>query len=650
MSKRQFDLAHELNTGLAHHRAGRLDDAEAAYRKVLKRHPNHADALNLSGVIAQERGKPARAVQLISQALRRRRNFPEALTNLARAQTAAGDPSAAADNARRAIALAPDLVEAHIQLGRALLDLKDDDEGAAAACRRAVDLAPNSLDAQVNLGAALTRLKDYLGAAEAYQAAHILKPDRAETLTDFAAALTGLEHFDEALQCHERAVVLAPNDWRTHAGHAATLKQAQDVAGSVAACRRALALAPDHAIAWQLLAFNMAALGQFDEAIACHRHVLELDPDNAEAQRGLIAAGEHIENAAELARLRAAADDPTLLPGKRISLGFALGTLLDKEAMYDEAFERIATANRLVKEHRVADGRGFDRDALRRHVDALIAAFPPEVFASLQDVGDPSELPVFIVGMPRSGTTLTEQIVASHAQVFGGGERRDIGRIGELLEAEGVTKAPLSWDRKLLRQEAQAHIARLRALAGDAARVTDKMPDNIFWLGLIALLFPRGRVVLCRRDIRDVCLSCHFQSFNSGLGWSNDLEDCAIRAQEVERLVRHWRAVLPVRPFEMEYEALVADLEGQSRRLIDCLGLPWDPACLAFHETERQIMTASVWQVRQPLYASSVGRWRNYRRHLGPLLSGLAGIIPQDVDVPIIPVGPVGDGSGAGRQ
>jgi hypothetical protein len=230
---------------------------------------------------------------------------------------------------------------------------------------------------------------------------------------------------------------------------------------------------------------------------------------------------------------------------------------------------------------------------------------------------------VFIVGMPRSGTTLTEQIVASHPRAFGAGERRDIGHIGSALERETGSPDPAAWPPAALRHQAELQLDRLRALAGNAERVTDKMPDNILWLGMIAVLFPRARIVLCRRDLRDVCLSCHFQSFNHGLAWSNDVEDCAFRATQVERLVRHWRLVLPMPMLELSYEALVDDLEGESRRLIDFIGLEWDPACLAFHTTERPVLTASLWQVRQPLYASSVGRWQNYRQHLGPLIAAL---------------------------
>lgn len=628
-ASKQAEIERDLRIGLGHLQAGRYDAAESALLRVQRRDPRQSDAIHLLGVISHQRGRPARAIQLIGQALRLRPAFPEALTNLARAQRAVGDAAAAADNARQAVALAPGLAEAHIQLGRALLDLEDI-ENAAESCRRAVALAPRSLDAQVNLGAALTRLDDYAGAAQAYQAALRLKPDRVETLTDFGAVLTKLNHHQDALRCHERATALAPKSARAHAGHAATLKAAQDVAGSAEACRRSLALEPDNAEILLLLGSNLAALGRFEEAIACHRRVLELKPDRAEARRRMVAAGERFETEADMEQLRATATSDTIPPQERIAACFALGSLKDKAGAFDEAFQYIETANRLTRAGHVAEGHVFDRVALTRQVDEIMDAFSREFIQAAASHADPTELPVFVVGMPRSGTTLVEQILASHALVAGAGELRDIGGIAIALGFGQPSSDRPEWDPTVAQREAANYLGVLRTCDGNAVRITDKMPDNIFWLGLIACLFPGARVIFCRRDPRDICLSCYFQSFGAGLSWSNDLEDCAFRAQEVDRLWRHWQGMLPLRMLELRYETLVGDLEGQSRRLIDFVGLPWDPACLAFHQTARQVMTASLWQVRQPLYASSVGRWRHYRSHLGSLLAGLAGILPAE--------------------
>ncbi|HEY0185202.1 MAG TPA: sulfotransferase, partial [Rhodopila sp.] len=233
-------------------------------------------------------------------------------------------------------------------------------------------------------------------------------------------------------------------------------------------------------------------------------------------------------------------------------------------------------------------------------------------------------------GMPRSGTTLVEQIAASHPRIFGAGERKDVLHILDRLTSGDHDRPPTLWNPAEVRREASAHIARLQAMDRNAWRVIDKLPDNIQVLGHIAILFPRARIVLCRRDLRDVCLSCHTQRFSEGIAWSHDLAECAARAREIERLVQHWRTVVALRVLDVQYETLIGDPEGQSRRLIDFLGVPWDPACLDFQRTERAVLTASRWQVRQPLYSSSIGRWRKYQRHLGPLLEGLKGLVPED--------------------
>ena len=224
--------------------------------------------------------------------------------------------------------------------------------------------------------------------------------------------------------------------------------------------------------------------------------------------------------------------------------------------------------------------------------------------------------------MPRSGTSLVEQIVASHPDVFGAGELTHIGQIAGLLRRDGAEFCS-EWKAELLSRLSNDHLGKLLRLAPNASRIVDKMPDNLFHLGLISMLFPRARVIVCRRDPRDTCLSCYFQFFPAGNLFSYDLADCGIRHRETERLMIHWRQVLPIAVIEVEYELLVSDLEGQSRRLIAFLGLDWNPACLDFYRTKRTVLTASSWQVRQPLFAGSVGRWRRYERELGPLMESL---------------------------
>jgi hypothetical protein len=244
--------------------------------------------------------------------------------------------------------------------------------------------------------------------------------------------------------------------------------------------------------------------------------------------------------------------------------------------------------------------------------------------SAVEGGGNPSQAPVFIVGMPRSGTSLIEQIAAGHSQVFGAGELRDASNIADALEARARDRAAQEVDPDLASRLADAYLAKLLSLGAGKTRVIHKLPDNIIHLGVVGVLFPAARIIFCRRDPRDTILSCYFRKFDAEISWAYDLVDCGHRALEIERLAEHWRRVLPQQMLTIDYEAMVADLEGQSRRLIEFLGLDWEPACLDFHKTDRPVLTASGWQVRQPIYPQSVGRWRHYERHIGPLLEVLA--------------------------
>lgn len=271
---------------------------------------------------------------------------------------------------------------------------------------------------------------------------------------------------------------------------------------------------------------------------------------------------------------------------------------------------------------------GYDPEARARFVDGLLGAFSPSHFERVRGLGDDSERPVFVVGMPRSGTTLTEQILASHPQVFGAGERNFAQSTFISLPAVlGRNEPPLAClahlDRDAAGRLAAGHLGRLRELdGGTAARVVDKMPENYLLLGFLHTLFPRARLIHCRRDPRDVALSCWITNF-ARIRWACDLEHIAHHLLQYFRIMEHWRRVLPAPVFEVDYEELVADQEGVSRRLVAWLGLEWDPACLRFHQTERLVRTASVAQVRQPIYTRSVARWRHYESLLAPLLERL---------------------------
>jgi hypothetical protein len=374
----------------------------------------------------------------------------------------------------------------------------------------------------------------------------------------------------------------------------------------------------------------LEAQGKFDEALAEFQEVRRLDPANSMALASLsklAAAGHYQPSDADRRTMEQLVARPDLPAEDRCRLHFALAWILDRPGSYDPAFAHVRRANELRREIERCRGVSFDLDAHRRLVDRLIAVFTPAYFERVRSFGSDSELPVFIVGMLRSGTSLVEQILASHPEVHGAGELNDIERmiqsLPERLAKEGYPECLARLDTGTARTLADQHLDKLRQLGGAAARVIDKLPFNFLHLGLIATLLPRSRIIHCRRDARDTCLSCYFQNFADPHPFALDLGLLGRYYREYERLMAHWARVLPLAVFELHYEELTANQEAISRELVAFCGLEWDERCLRFHESNRVVRTASTLQVRQPMYQSSVGRWKHFEAYLVPLLDAL---------------------------
>ncbi|MBV8505320.1 MAG: tetratricopeptide repeat protein [Alphaproteobacteria bacterium] len=612
-----------VRAGFAHHQAGRLRRAEALYRKALQKDPNDRNALHLLGVIAYQCGETGTALRLIERALPGLPELPDIHLNYGNALREAGRLAEAVASYRRAIVLKPDYGMAHNNLAAALNQQEEFAAGLASS-ERAIALIPEFFGAYVNRADALMGLERFAEAEGPLRQALDLAADRAQTHRDLGWVLSKLGRYDEAVAGLHEAIALDPYDPTTHFALGTTLYLGRDLQESEAGLRRAVALAPDYTAAWHELGTVLRSSGRFDEALMCFRRAVDIDPDWPEAYRSLAVTGQQATDEAQLRRLEMLLKSRERSVSDRISAGFALGMLLDNAERCDEAFPCFAEANALHRQQRAEAGERFDIDALRRQVDDLIELATPDFFSAAASWGNPSQAPVFIVGMPRSGTSLVEQIAASHSRVFGAGELHELGGVWETLSAHNRGRPVEKWDAAFARRLAERHVASLQALGNGAVRIIDKMPDNIFFLWLAAALFPSARIILCRRDLRDVCLSCYFHHFTEGHLYAYDLADCRVRALQLERLAAHWLGALPLQTLVIDYEKLIKDLEGESRRLIEFLGLEWQPACLDFHLTERPVLTASAWQVRQPLYHRSIGRWRLYARHLSPLCEALA--------------------------
>jgi tetratricopeptide (TPR) repeat protein len=614
------ELASDLRAGVEHHKAGRLDEAEALYRKLIDAVPTHPRALYMLGLIETARGRPERGIELISQAWPVLSKSPEANVDLGHALRLAGKRKEAVESYRRAIALKPGYALAHSCLGGALKELGRF-EAAITHCQTAIAAAPKLLAARVNLAMALREAGRIPEAVEAWREAIALEPNRADSYHQLARELMELKLPQEALRCLDHAVRLQPDNVIFHCSRGEALISMQDGEAAVAAFRQAVAVSPHAKPAWAGLGWALRLLGRFEEADDCVKRLREIDPTDLLAVRHVPWSGNQPQEAAEIERLISVLDRPEAHAEDRISAGFALGRLLDEAGRFDEAFAHYAAANALMCQTWPPTADRFDAELLARSIDAMIKIDMTQHLAEAAATGNMSELPVFIVGMPRSGTTLVEQICSSHSRIFGAGELEAVALIAAKLTRE---QGDDNRKAEARRQAADAHFVYLHRLGRGAVRVVDKFPDNILLVGLIAQLFPRARIVYCSRDPRDISLSCYFQRFaEKAQPFSYDLADCGRRCRAVQRLAAHWLKLLPLHMIEVNYEKLVEDLESESRRLIEFLGLDWEPACLDFHRTERTVATVSLWQVRQPLYKSSVGRWRNYERHLGPLMAAL---------------------------
>jgi tetratricopeptide (TPR) repeat protein len=590
----------------------------------------------------QQAGSLLQAVDLYRQILQADPANAAVLQNLAAAYEGLRDLPDAADCYRRLAGMEPGRAEMHYRLGMALFKQGKPAE-AAAAFEKTLQLRPDQPEVHSNLGVALQAQGDLEAAIACYKRALSLGPDHAVVRNYLGLALKDHGKLQEALACYRRALQLKPDYPEAYINLGDALYDQGDVAGAEAAYRHALSLVPGSADAHNGLTYVLEDQGRAEEAVQHALEALRSRKDWAQPLfmlAGLAANGYYEFPQAQVERIQTLVGDPKLPPSDASRLHFALALLHEKRGAYDDAFASYRQANAL--QHRLVrqTARAFDPQKHDEAIDQLMATFTPEFFQRVQGFGLDTELPVFIVGMPRSGTTLVEQILSRHPRVFAAGELKDISRLvanlPTLLGApEGYPRCISRLDQSSIRTMASEYLQAITTRAGEAGgigvspvsgggavRLTDKAPLSYLHLGLLAALFPRARVIHCRRDPRDVCLSCYFQYFRrTEFAW--DLGDLGRYYRAYERLMDHWRAVLPVAPLDVVYEDLVACQETVSRQLVAFLGLPWDERCLAFYESRRPVQTASKLQVRRPIYTTSVGRWRHYEAHLKPLLDAL---------------------------
>lgn len=516
----------------------------------------------------------------------------------------------------------------------------------------------------LELGASKHRDGDHAAARQLYREVLDRDPENADALNLLGVVYGSEGRLFNAIESLEKAIRLRPSEPRFRNNLGNTYLLAKEPVAAVGQLKEATRLDPKYLDAWCNLGKAYEALDRISEAKVALRKAVRIDPRNRRARLSLAqleARSGNEQAATEQFRAHLAQN-----PGDVRALA---GVLLTTKV--DPAFPELKAAEHVHALHaaKLSDaelsllkhGLGKAYDDLGRHEEAIRliiegkklerqptdvparlewgartrALFTREFFAERARFGLKSDKPVFIVGMPRSGTTLVEQIVASHPKAYGAGELPHLSRAATMLGAVDRSfhiqeQAVRELATERVAEIAEGYLARLTEGAGKAIRVSDKAPLNIRYLGPAALMFPESRVIHCRRNPIDTCVSIFMQKFSRGHTYSHDLATLAEFYREYVRMADHWRNALPLKVLEVDYESTVSDIEGQARRIIDFLGLKWDDACLSFQHTKRSVATASQWQVRQPVYTRSVERWRRYEAHIGPLIEGLSDLVGRE--------------------
>jgi len=617
------DVLALFNHALALRSLGRPSQALDSLDRALALKPDFVEALFHRGVTLQDLSRPAEAVASYDRALALRPQFAEALNNRGNGLEVLGQAEAALASYERALSLRPDYADALNNRGRILTTLNRLAE-ALESYNRALALQPDDPAILANRGALLRVLLRPAEALADHERALRLKPDYGPALNNRGAALHDLGRLDEALASYDRALEVDPRDVEALNNRGNVLRALERPREAMESLDLALSINPQHAESHCNRGLLLAELGRLEEAVAAIEQAIAIAPHRARYYYSLAETKRIVPGDPHIQTLRAMVRSIDLMPeAEQIDLRFALSKALADIGEREDSFSHLIAGNGL-KRRRLA----YDEAAVLADLEEMASAFS-EAGSHAPRGGAPSALPVFIVGMPRSGTTLIEQILASHPSVHAAGETDAwavaIRRLGgqTLLQSPGRLAA---LDADQLAALGADYVGRLRAMAPDALRVVNKTPDNFRFVGLIYRALPQARIIHSRRDPIDTCLSCFTKRFTGHLPYAFDLAELGRYHRAYQELMSHWRTVVPPQVMlEVDYEAVVDDLEREARRILAHCGLEWDPRCLDFHLTERQVRTASAVQVRQPLYAAAVGRAKPYRALLGPLIEGLGG-------------------------
>jgi len=614
----------------------RLEEAEWALRETIRLAPSFAKPHEDLGIVMLELGRANDAVEVLQNAVRLDPSLELAYLNLGKALAQLGKGAEADAAFERSFDLNPErrklaLAAEHHREGRL--------EEAERIYRDVIRDNPNNVDAMRLLGRVALSAKRNADAERLFRRAVSIAPDFVGAIGDLGRVLKEQNELEEAIGCFRRITELQPKNPQGYFLLAGTLAPAASTIEAMHAYQKTLELNPQHPGALLGLGHVLKTMGRQEEAVRTYRKCIAVKPDYGETYWSLANLKTYTLTDADIKAIESNLKLDNLTDQSRVNFLFALAKAYEDRGDFAHAWDYYVQGNSTQRVLEI-----YDPVQTEVMNDEIIALFDAEFLARKAGGGDSDPAPIFIVGLPRSGSTLIEQILASHSRVEGTSELPYLGRVATTLNrnrADGVNypQAVRELTPENFKSLGEEYLNRARRHRTEgAAHFIDKMPNNFPTIGFLHLILPNAKVIDARRHPLDSCLSCFRQLFAKGQTFTYDLTDIGEYFLEYQRMMDYWHEVLPGKVLTVQYEELVHDLDGQVKRLLDYCDLPFEAACLRFHETERPVRTASSEQVRQPIYTSSIGFWRNYadrldelREVLEPVLERYAKYLPEDL-------------------